>query len=270
MTDARLREAERRWREGGRLEERLAWWSARLRAGELPPAAAALVVAVSEGRLDAARVELAAYLGDPAAQALAHEQVVERLAYGGAEALLRVVSGEPDLGLEEVLAWIDALRLWDRAAVERGLLEATRHVADQLGGMDLSQLEDEHDPTDAALRELEREQGLRLTHDALAAVERCLGGGDGASAGLERASRADPPLWPYAGPVVVAAATVARFVLARRTPAERQPAGAADDALLAWRDTVRRSLPEPRALRDAVRDALVPWALGATAPPASA
>lgn len=262
MADATLRDAERRWREGGRLEDRLRWWSARARAGDLPAGAPALVVEVTEGRLDAARVELAAYLGDPLAQALALDEVAERLAYGGADAVLRVVTGEPDLRLDEVLAWIDALRLWERAAVERALIEATRHVADHLGGIDLSRADDEHEPLIASHREAERDQGLALTREALAAVERYLARPDDEPAALRAASQASAGFWPYVGPVVVAAATVARFVLARRGLDEHAPAGASDDALLAWRDTVRRSLPEPRDLRDAVRDALVPWALG--------
>lgn len=258
MTDARLRDAERRWREGGRLEERLAWWSLRARSGELPPEGQALVMAVAEGRLDAGRVELAAYLGDPAAQALAMDEVTARVsAVAGSEGVLRVVAGRTDVRIDEVLAWIDALRLWDPAAVERALLEATRHVADHLGGLDLSRAEDE-DHLLAAAREADRERGLSLAREALEAVERCLAG-DAAPPTLGLSERGVHEHWPYVGPVVVAAATVARFVLARRA----QPAGGADDALLAWRDTVRRGLPDPHALRGAVRDALVPWALRA-------
>lgn len=211
-------------------------------------------MAVVEDRLDAARVELAAYLGDPAARALALEEVVARVAREGVDGALRVVRDEPDLRVGEVLAWIDALRLWDRAAVERGLVEATRHLAGRLGAQGLSASE----PAPAH----ERDRGLELTRAALQAVERCLEPGATGDAPALRDGAARATAWSFAFPLVVAATTAARVVLARLTP-DHDPAGAPHDALLAWRDVVRRSLPEPVGLRDAVRDALVPWALRA-------
>lgn len=57
MSDQRVRELERRWRETGAVVDRAAWLRERLRAGELEPA----------------RVELAAWVGDEAAQALVPE-----------------------------------------------------------------------------------------------------------------------------------------------------------------------------------------------------
>src|SRR5262245_38434282 len=103
MGDLRLREAERRWRETGRLEDRLRWWSERARAGEVSPEAAALAHAVGAGRVTAERVELAAYLGDPRAQALALEEVVERVAHAGVDGVLDVVLGQTPPRLEPVL-----------------------------------------------------------------------------------------------------------------------------------------------------------------------
>lgn len=57
MSDARLRELERRWRETGSVEDEAAWLAARLRAGEV----------------SAAQVELWAYCGRAAAASLVPE-----------------------------------------------------------------------------------------------------------------------------------------------------------------------------------------------------
>jgi len=70
MSDERLRELERRWRESGELDDEVAWLAERVRAGELSPRA----------------LELAAHLGHEAAGRLspASEVLIQagQLAYG--------------------------------------------------------------------------------------------------------------------------------------------------------------------------------------------
>lgn len=264
MSDARLREAERRWREGGRLDDRLRWWSERARAGDLPAGAEALVVAVSTGDLDPDRVELAAYLGDERARALAGEEVVERVAYGGSEGALRVAHDDaPELRLDDVLDWIGELRLWDAAVVQRALVAATQHLADDEASRDLSRAEDESEWVLQSVREAERERSVTAARDLLGALQRWIEGrGEGAPPSAV-AGRA-PEVWqPHAGPLLAAARVITGIVLAR---AARTVTPIEAEQLLEWRRTVRESAPDPRALRDAVRAALVPWALAEEAP----
>jgi hypothetical protein len=264
VSDARLREAERRWREGGRLDDRLRWWSERARAGDLPAGAEALVVAVSTGDLDPDRVELAAYLGDERARALAVEEVVERVAYGGSDGALRVALDEDGLRLDDVLDWIGELRLWDEAALQRALFVATRHLADELASRDLSRAEDELEWDLQATREAERDRIVAATRGMLAALERVDGEAEPAE---ELKRRAIAPgraaEWSYAAPLLVAAGIITGIVLERRAPSETGPL---PGGWSEWRRTVRESAPDPRALRDAVRAALVPWALEEEAP----
>ncbi|MCO5165541.1 MAG: hypothetical protein M9894_04115 [Planctomycetes bacterium] len=256
MSDERLRELERRWRQGGRPDDRLRWWSARARAGDLPAGADLLVARVAGGALAAERVELAAYLGDARARALALEEVVERVAYGGDPGAMRVVFDAPDLRLDDVLGWVGGLALWEPGAVERALLAATRDAAARDARQDLSATEDEREPWLHGWREVERERRLAAAQAGLETLERWVEG---------RARPDDDPLppavqAPHLGPLVMAVTIAARFVLARRAPRAVRPEGRED--LREWRDALRDTVPDPRDVRDAVRVALVPWALG--------
>lgn len=257
MSDERLRELERRWRQGGRPDDRLRWWTARARAADLPPGAEALVARVADGALAPDRVELAAYLGDPRARALALEEVVERVAYGGEPGAMRVVFDEPDLRLDDVLEWIAGLAQWEPGAVERALLAATRDAAARDARQDLSATEDEHEPWLHTWREAERERRLAAAQAGLETLERWLDGRARPDADpLPVAARA-----PHLGPLVMAVSIAARFALARRAPAPARP-DEGRDALRAWRESLRETVPEARDVRDAVRAALIPWALG--------
>lgn len=261
MSDARLREAERRWREGGRLDDRLRWWSERARTGDLPAGAEALVLAVATGDLDAERIELAAYLGDERARALAGEEVVDRVASGGKDGALRVALDER-VQLDDVLDWIGELRLWDAAITQRGLVAATRHLADDVASHDLSRSEDEAGWELQAVREAERDRSVDAARGLLEVLERWIEGRQGVPSSTA-AGRA-PEVWqPHAGPLLVAARIVTGIVLSRAAPSVTP---VPPERLAEWRETVRSSAPDPLALRDAVRDALVPWALGEEAP----
>lgn len=93
MSDDRLRELERAWREAGDVASEARWLRARLRAGELDPA----------------RVELAAGLGHPAAARVLDRtpgrpdlaELAAALAAGGREACVRAVVG---------LAWMQPVQ----------------------------------------------------------------------------------------------------------------------------------------------------------------
>lgn len=258
MSDARLREAERRWREGGRLDDRLRWWCERARAGDLPAGAEALVVAVSTGDLDTERIELAAYLGDERARALAGEEVVERVAYGGSDGALRVAVGEVGVHLDDVLDWIGELRLWGAATVQRALVAGTRHLADELASRDLSRSEDESERNLQTIREAERDRTVGAARDLLGALQHWIDGQSDRVPPSTVAGRV-PEVWqPHAGPLLVAARIITGVVLSRAAPTVTT---IPSERLLEWRETVRESAAEPLALRDAVRAALVPWAL---------
>lgn len=92
MSDARLRDAERRWRETRQVEDEARWLHERVRAGQLDPE----------------RLELAAGVGHPAA---------------------RAALGLPEAELEGV---VELVRGWSRPALLAGLLAwAEQHAAEQ-------------------------------------------------------------------------------------------------------------------------------------------
>lgn len=90
MSDAKLRELERRFKESGRVEDEAAWLRERVRAGELDPE----------------RLALAAYVGHP-----------------GASRAVDDAAGPDDLG-----AWGEGLRRWGQRVWIRALLSALEHA----------------------------------------------------------------------------------------------------------------------------------------------
>lgn len=266
MSDERLRELERRWRQGGRPDDRLRWWTARARAGDLPPGAEALVARVVDGALTPARVELAAYLGDPRARALALEEVVERVAYGGEPGAMKVVFDEPDLRLDDVLEWIAGLAQWEPGAprpnaLGRGLLATTRAGVDGVASLDLSRLEDE-EPWVHDVREWRRERFMSAVPPALDAAAQWLDGQVDVAAVAAHHARLDGCRDGPHSPLVDASRYLLRWVEAccgagRREGWERPR----ETALGHWLMHMNDTLLDPRDVRDAVRAALVPWAL---------
>jgi len=125
MSDARVRELERRWRDSGALADRLAWQRARLRAGELTAEAGALLEALAAG-LPEERLVLLAYLADPAAVEVMGDLVVELASFLGGFEAARVVLGDPIDAEEEVLAWAGGLAHWGRETAGRALAELLR------------------------------------------------------------------------------------------------------------------------------------------------
>lgn len=244
MSDARLREAERRWREGGRLEDRLRWWSERARAGELPADAPALIEAVAAGRLRLDRLELAAYLGEARAQALALDGVLARV---GDEAVRRVVEDDAGATLEDVLAWIGALRAWGPESTLLGALVAgTRHVGQRHLEQDLPRVEGE-DTGVLIDRERAHQRGVHAFFTLFPRLEEAL-----------RVRGRDPDPHRFRAfevtlgiPVHDATVFAARAVLDRDL----------DEALRGWRDAVAAARPDPWALRAAVRDEVAPRVL---------
>lgn len=91
MTDARLRDAERRWRETGALADEAAWLRERVRAGAL----------------DDERLRLAAYVGHAAA---------------------RLALATPVLSSPYVQAWIYGLQPWGVEPAQRAAVAAARRA----------------------------------------------------------------------------------------------------------------------------------------------
>lgn len=91
MSDARLREAERRWRESGALADEAAWLRERVRAGAL----------------DDARLRLAAYVGHAAS---------------------RMALATPTFTSPYVQVWIYGLEPWGVEACQRAAIAAARRA----------------------------------------------------------------------------------------------------------------------------------------------
>lgn len=250
MSDGRLRDAERRWRESGHLDDRVRWWSELARAGELPEGALAVVEAVAAGRLDLDRVQLAAYLGEPRAQALVLEDVVERVAFANEDGALRVVLGDP-FTAADVVAWVSALRRWDPRAAKRAVLSVTRQLARQVAALDLAPPTDVEDPYRLMELQYFQERGLRYASEELPALAALLDGDASQLVAVETAARRQGVGIPLADAVAFGAA----IALDRDT----------DEAFRRWRLVVAEAEPEPEALRAAVQDEVATWALRGSA-----
>jgi hypothetical protein len=266
VSDRELREAERRWRESGGLEDRVRWWSERARAGELPAGTEALINAVSTGRVAAAAVELAAYLGDPRARALAIEDVVERVTYGRNERVLRVSFEEVGVDVQDVLSWIRELRTWDTEAFLRALGAAVRHLAAGVAARDVSGRVDPWITVEYL--EEHRDRGLAIVEDGLRSIGRWIDTPEPALLdAVERTARVVGYGFNDVNPVIDATAAAACAVLATQgaTPSmqwgRRLATYDVTEALQHWDRAVSDAAPDPVVLRSAVRDALVPWAL---------
>ena len=128
MADQRLRELERRWRESGALDDRLAWLTARGRAGELAPGVAGLVAGLGGGSLPLQRVALLAYLRAPAAVEVLGDEVVALASYLGELGAVRVVLGDPT-DAEEERGWAAGLAHWGARDAALAMACLTRPVA---------------------------------------------------------------------------------------------------------------------------------------------
>jgi hypothetical protein len=244
--DERLREAERRWRESGLVEDRLAWWTARARSGDLEPDAASLVELATAGRVTPDTVELLAYLGDPRGRALAQEEMIERVAAD--DAALRVALDE-DLSFPGVAAWIHALRRWDRRLVPRALCAAAGAIVDALAALDLEAHGREQEDLVWWERYESRPEAVRWTRELLGRTR----------AWLESPVFALDTRGTYSvfwQTVLDAAVDAARAAIA-----SKGGPGALTDEHALWVDGARAVGLPPGAIRAAVRDELVRRAL---------
>lgn len=162
MSDERLRVLERRWRESGRLTDRLTWLSAQARAGRLAPDVRELVRALDEGGCALDRLALLAYLGVPAAGELLGDERVELASYLGDLGAVRVVLGE-EHDREDEIAWAHGLAHWPGPEVCRALAEITLRAATVLAAEDVPP-----DPDDEYGYERETRAAERARAPALA------------------------------------------------------------------------------------------------------
>lgn len=131
MSDQRLRELERRFRESGRLADRLAWFNARARAGELAPEVRGVVRGLEEGALAFEQLTLLAYLSVLAAKEVLGDDVAELALRLGGPGAVRVVRGESGTK-EDARAWAAGLGQWEGKTVAAALALVTRVALDLL------------------------------------------------------------------------------------------------------------------------------------------
>jgi hypothetical protein len=111
MSDARLRELERRWRETADPADERRYLSERVRRGELAGEALELMDPVWSGQVPRERLELLAYAGDPLAVDIRGDEIVELASYLADQAGVDVVLGS-EVGFEELEAWSQGLYRW--------------------------------------------------------------------------------------------------------------------------------------------------------------
>lgn len=129
MSDERVRELERRWRESGAWSDRLTWLHAERRAGRLAEDEAGLLEALDAG-LPLERLALLAYLGVPAAGRVLGDEAVALATHLGDLGGMRVVLGD-EVEDADVRAW--AVGLARFAGAGRALELLTEVAAAQAG-----------------------------------------------------------------------------------------------------------------------------------------
>jgi hypothetical protein len=122
VSDERLRELERRWRETGDDADERRWLEARVRAGDLDPLALELLAPIWAGRAPRWRLEVLAYAGDPLARGVVdEEELVARAAYLGDTDAVEVLLGE-EVTWEQVHRWAVGLFHWGNEAAREVLV----------------------------------------------------------------------------------------------------------------------------------------------------
>jgi len=110
VSDQRLRELERRFKETGEPAAWGAWLRARVRQGSLDAAAVPLAARIEAGALARERVQLAGYLGDPLALALDEHDTIALAVCLGDDAAVRVALDDYYDG--DVEGWLVGLAHW--------------------------------------------------------------------------------------------------------------------------------------------------------------
>lgn len=241
MSDEALRGSERAWRGAGGAGALARLVHARVRAGALPPEAAALAEALDAGRTDEARLLAAALVGHPWVATLLAEPLERALSAHGLLAAVPVARGwalavAPE---ESWAAWLAALeRLADLETLGDALLAVGRRAL----------LEARPRPADPIAAERDREEVDRLVDDLATWVE--------SSPGSHDPGHLFQLLETFGGPRAHVDALVGRTArVLMAAPADRR------ELLGRWLGSAR-ALLSPDALRAAVRDAVAPSRLG--------
>lgn len=246
MSDARMRELERRWREGGDDDDRAAWLAERLRAGALEPA----------------RAELAAWVGDPAARLALGQPPLPPLGPGapaGTEWL--------SWGLHELEKWARGLEPWAELPLGTSaqLAPAWRQQVPGRALVALARRAWEGETADDASRHALEATESWLRDPGSASVERVATvnrvealARDSARAALSRLALLHCGLIEsHKIPAILCVRILTYCNLKEGKLEVERPYGA-----IAYAACGAATLVGEEAVRTALRDALAPWALG--------
>lgn len=132
MSDERLRELERRWRESGDDADERAYLAERVRRGGLDGRALLLMEAVWEKTASREDLEVLAYAGDPLAYGVVGDRIIEVAVWKADNAAVHVTTGGADVEWDDMAEWAVGLAHWRERGAILGLSALLEHRANSL------------------------------------------------------------------------------------------------------------------------------------------